>query len=71
MSESTDTATEELEAVDILQIMEMLPHRYPMLLVDRVKDIVRGESAVGIKCVTMNEGFFRGIFPLNLSCRAF
>ncbi len=44
-------------------IKECLPHRYPMLLVDRVKDLVPGESAVGVKCVTINEPFFNGHFP--------
>jgi len=48
---------------DISKIMELLPHRYPFLLVDRVVDIVPGESAVGIKNVTMNEQFFQGHFP--------
>jgi len=48
---------------EILDIMSMLPHRFPFLLVDRVVDIVNGESAVGIKNVTINEGFFQGHFP--------
>jgi len=43
--------------------MELLPHRYPFLMVDRVEDVVRGESAVGIKNVTINEPFFQGHFP--------
>ena len=43
--------------------MQLLPHRYPMLLVDRVEDIVPGQSARGIKAVTINEGFFQGHFP--------
>lgn len=49
--------------LDTLQIREMIPHRYPMLLIDRVIDIVPGESATGIKCVTINEEFFQGHFP--------
>jgi 3-hydroxyacyl-[acyl-carrier-protein] dehydratase len=49
--------------IDIKRIMEMIPHRYPFLLIDRVKDIVHGESAVGIKNVTINENFFQGHFP--------
>jgi 3-hydroxyacyl-[acyl-carrier-protein] dehydratase len=44
-------------------IKACLPHRYPMLLIDRVEDIVLGESAVGIKNVTYNEPFFQGHFP--------
>ncbi len=45
------------------KIMSMIPHRYPILLVDRVVDLVRGQSAVGIKNVTMNEPQFMGHFP--------
>jgi 3-hydroxyacyl-[acyl-carrier-protein] dehydratase len=54
---------EELTALDIHQIMQLLPHRYPMLLVDKMKNIVLGESALGIKNVTANEPFFSGHFP--------
>ncbi len=49
--------------VDIAGIMERIPHRYPFLLIDRVEKIVAGESAVGIKNVTINEPFFQGHFP--------
>ena len=49
--------------LDILRIMEMIPHRYPMLLVDKIVDIVPGESCTGIKNVTINEPFFVGHFP--------
>ncbi|HEX6102762.1 MAG TPA: 3-hydroxyacyl-ACP dehydratase FabZ [Alphaproteobacteria bacterium] len=52
-----------LEAVDIAGVMEMIPHRYPFLLVDRVVEIVPDRSAVGIKNVTINESFFQGHFP--------
>ncbi len=52
-----------IAAVDILRIMECIPHRYPMLLVDRMVDVVLGQSAVGIKNVSMNEPFFMGHFP--------
>lgn len=55
--------TEPVTSLDILRIMEMIPHRYPFLLVDRVIDIVPGESAMGIKNVTMNEPHFIGHFP--------
>lgn len=51
------------EFVDIRRIMELLPHRYPFLLIDRLMDIVPGESAVGLKNVTFNESFFQGHFP--------
>ncbi len=49
--------------INIDEIMEMLPHRYPFLLIDRVTDFVSGESAIGIKNVTSNEPFFQGHFP--------
>ena len=49
--------------VDLLRIMEMIPHRYPFLMIDRVVDVVRDVSAVGIKNVTVNEPHFQGHFP--------
>jgi 3-hydroxyacyl-[acyl-carrier-protein] dehydratase len=49
--------------LDIERILEILPHRYPFLLIDKVRDIVSGKSAVGIKNVTINEPFFQGHFP--------
>jgi 3-hydroxyacyl-[acyl-carrier-protein] dehydratase len=52
-----------LSDLDILQIMELLPHRYPFLLIDKLVDLVPNESAVGIKNVTFNEPFFQGHFP--------
>jgi 3-hydroxyacyl-[acyl-carrier-protein] dehydratase len=53
----------EATAVDISQVMEMIPHRYPFLMVDRVLEIVADRSATGIKNVTINESFFQGHFP--------
>ena len=47
------------------EIMEMLPHRYPFLLVDRLEVEIPGEKGVGLKNVTMNEEFFQGHFPGN------
>lgn len=49
--------------LNIEQIQEILPHRYPFLLVDKVIELVPGEKAVGIKNVTMNENYFQGHFP--------
>lgn len=49
--------------IDIHRIVEMIPHRYPFLMVDRLVDVIPGESAVGIKNVTANEPFFQGHFP--------
>jgi len=55
--------TETGKAIDINRIMEMIPHRYPFLMVDKVIGIIPNVSAVGIKNVTINEPFFRGHFP--------
>jgi 3-hydroxyacyl-[acyl-carrier-protein] dehydratase len=49
--------------LDIRRVMAALPHRYPMLLVDRVEKIILDQSITAIKAVTMNEGFFQGHFP--------
>lgn len=49
--------------LDIRQIMEALPHRYPFLLVDRIVELEPGRRAVGLKNVTIGEGFFQGHFP--------
>ena len=49
--------------IDVRAVMAMLPHRFPMLLVDRVIDLIPGQSATGIKAVTINEPFFAGHFP--------
>lgn len=57
------TVSQEIDDIDIVRIMEMIPHRYPFLMIDRVIDIVPDESAVGIKNVTINEPFFQGHFP--------
>ena len=49
--------------MDVKEIREYLPHRYPFLLVDRVTDLVLGESITAIKNVSVNEPFFNGHFP--------
>ena len=51
------------QTIDIHRIAEMIPHRYPFLLVDKLVDVVPGERAIGIKNVTANEPFFQGHFP--------
>lgn len=51
------------QTIDIMRIMDMIPHRYPILLVDRVVDFVPDVSAVGLKNVTFNEPHFQGHFP--------
>ena len=55
----------EILSFDTIQIMEMLPHRYPFLLVDRITECVPGEYTKGYKNLTMNEEFFQGHFPGN------
>ena len=45
------------------EIFDLIPHRYPFLLIDRVEEIIVNESATGIKNVTINENFFNGHFP--------
>jgi len=59
-------ATEEkTEVIDIEGVMRLIPHRYPFLMIDRLVDVVPGESVTGIKNVTINEPFFQGHFPGN------
>lgn len=60
----TETA-EKVRAynLDHQQILKLIPHRYPMLLVDRAENVIPFESGIGIKNVTFNEPFFQGHFP--------
>jgi 3-hydroxyacyl-[acyl-carrier-protein] dehydratase len=51
------------KTIDINRIMQMIPHRYPILLVDRVLEIHPGESVIALKNVTINEPHFQGHFP--------
>ena len=60
---ATEPAAAEHTTLDIHDIMRILPHRYPFLLIDRVIDLVRMKRIVAIKNVTMNEPFFAGHFP--------
>ncbi|MBN66065.1 MAG: 3-hydroxyacyl-[acyl-carrier-protein] dehydratase FabZ [Rickettsiales bacterium] len=57
------TLNPELPILDVNEIKEMIPHRYPFLLVDRLVNVKPGESCVGIKNVTNNEPHFPGHFP--------
>lgn len=57
------TAPTPVTSMDIHQILEYLPHRYPILLVDRVLDVVPGERITALKNVSMNEPFFPGHYP--------
>ena len=61
MSEATDKAA--IGPFDIRRVLAAIPHRYPMLLVDRVEEIIPDRSIAAIKAVTINEPFFQGHFP--------
>jgi 3-hydroxyacyl-[acyl-carrier-protein] dehydratase len=63
MDSHQQTQEARLASLGIEQILKMLPHRYPFLMIDRLEEIVPDKSAVGIKNVTANEPFFQGHFP--------
>ena len=52
-------------AFDIQEIMKLLPHRYPFIMIDRILELTTGEKVVALKNVTINEPFFQGHFPEN------
>jgi 3-hydroxyacyl-[acyl-carrier-protein] dehydratase len=58
-----DTEGRSGTTIDLQRVMQMIPHRYPFLMIDRVDDVIIGKSAVGLKNVTINEHFFQGHFP--------
>ena len=60
---NSDTENKERSYLDVEEICQLIPHRYPFLMIDRVEDVVPNESATGIKNVTINEPFFEGHFP--------
>src|SRR6201994_2281408 len=62
-TDKTSVAMSTATSVDIKRILEMIPHRYPMLMVDKVTEMVLNESAIGLKNVSINEPFFQGHFP--------
>ena len=57
--------------IDIENILEMMPHRYPFLLLDRLLKVEKDEFAIGLKNVTINEPFFLGHFKKRRLCRVF
>ena len=61
----TEEIKSEVLSFDTIEIMEMIPHRFPFLLVDRITECVPGKYAKGYKNLTMNEQFFQGHFPGN------
>lgn len=52
-----------VEDIDVLKIMERIPHRFPFLMVDRIQEVAPYGHAIGLKCVSINEPFFQGHFP--------
>ena len=54
---------EQITRVDVQRIMEMIPHRHPFLMIDKVVDMVANQRATGIKSVSINENYFQGHFP--------
>ena len=58
-----NSVTKEIRIIDANEIMEMIPHRYPFLFIDKVTNLIPDSTAVGIKNVTINEPFFQGHFP--------
>jgi 3-hydroxyacyl-[acyl-carrier-protein] dehydratase len=62
-NESAPAASQSMGPLDIREVMAYLPHRYPMLLVDKVIDIQKDKSIIAVKNVTANEPFFQGHFP--------
>ncbi len=62
-TETDEQTAPALETLDLAGIMRAIPHRYPMLMIDKMVDMIRNESATGVKNVTMNEQFFQGHFP--------
>lgn len=54
---------EKTDVIDTKGVMRLIPHRYPFLMIDRLVDVVPGESVTGVKNVTINEPFFQGHFP--------
>ena len=64
-TDPTPSESRELNSIDIDRILQLLPHRYPFLMIDKIIRIDGDETAVGIKNVTFNEHFFQGHFPGN------
>jgi 3-hydroxyacyl-[acyl-carrier-protein] dehydratase len=62
-TDKTSVASTTASTVDVKRILQMIPHRYPMLMVDKVVDMQLDHSAVGVKNVSINEPFFQGHFP--------
>ncbi len=62
-AELAENANGTIDRIDIDRVMEMIPHRPPFLLLDRVVDLIADERATGIKCVSISDPWFQGHFP--------
>lgn len=65
MNNQTTDVKESLDAADIAEILRLLPHRYPFLMIDRIIEMRGDEFAIGVKNVSINEHYFQGHFPGN------
>ena len=63
MSEASGPSAERVDEINVERIMRMIPHRYPFLMIDRVREMEPNVRAIGVKNVTINEPFFPGHFP--------
>lgn len=59
----SDVSEDYTKDIDVVRIMDRIPHRFPFLMIDRIREVIPYESAVGIKCVSMGEPHFQGHFP--------
>ena len=64
-TDPSPSESRELNSIDIDRILQLLPHRYPFLMIDRIIEVDSDDSAVGIKNVSVNEPIFQGHFPGN------
>jgi len=58
-----DTENRNAVTINLQRVLQMIPHRYPFLMIDRVEEVITDKSAIGVKNVTINEPFFQGHFP--------
>ena len=64
-TDPTPSESRELNSIDIDRILQLLPHRYPFLMIDKIIEVNSDDSAIGIKNVSVNEPIFQGHFPGN------
>jgi 3-hydroxyacyl-[acyl-carrier-protein] dehydratase len=64
-TDPSPSASKELTSIDIDRILQLLPHRYPFLMIDKIIEVDSDDSAIGIKNVSVNEPIFQGHFPGN------